>query len=294
MCQTAWWLSLLRMSDGAILRSFVAVVALTAAVSLSLNGAARADDCSLDSSCAGAVTFHDGKLSVHVQDAELSEVLRQVAAVAGFQLKTTGQLGRVTEAFTDVSLEGGLRRLVRDHELMLVYRPSPASEIGGKLVEAHVFAGSPHHGPAETAAALAEINQLLRLGRNESNVARLSEFLSWSDPVVRTRAAQALGMIGGPAAMTTLARALNDQAPQVRLQAIHALRRLRGVQAIPALTDLLQRDPEASVKSAAIATLGTFREASAVAALKAALGDADQMVRQQAALALRRQGVALP
>jgi HEAT repeat protein len=81
---------------------------------------------------------------------------------------------------------------------------------------------------------------------------------------------------------------------QVRLQAILALRRQAGVQAIPALADLLGRDPDASVRSAAITALGRFREASAVAALKAALGHGDQDTRQQAARALRRQGIVLP
>ncbi len=288
-------LSPLESGDELTWRLLAMGLALTAALvgSAPLGTSARAEDASAVASPAPLVVFRDGKLSVDVYDVELSEVLQRIATLAGFQLTTEGSLSRVTAVFTGVSLEEGLRRLVQDHELMLVYRAPGEGGAGGDVVEAHVFAGSPSRAASDTATALAEIAQLLR-SADQRNVPRVSEFLSWSDATVRVRAAQALGVIGGPAAASTLERALGDEAPQVRIQVVYALRRLQGVQSIPALADVLVRDSDVTVRRAAAGALGTLRDASAASALKAAMADPDPAVRQQATRALRRQGVALP
>jgi HEAT repeat protein len=80
---------------------------------------------------------------------------------------------------------------------------------------------------------------------------------------------------GAAVGVTALARALNDEAPPVRVQALSALRRLQCVQAIPALAELLVRDPEVTVRRAAAAALGTFREQSAMSCPQAALADSE-------------------
>jgi hypothetical protein len=139
-------------------------LALTAAALglLSLRSTVCAEDRSAASPVAPVIALSDGKLSVDLRDADLADVLQQIATRAGFQLTTSGQLRRVTAVFTAVSLEEGIRRLVQDHELMLVYRPADVDGTGGTLVEVHVFAASAAPDPVQTAAALAEINQLLR------------------------------------------------------------------------------------------------------------------------------------
>jgi hypothetical protein len=254
----------------------------------------RAEERAGDASPAPVVRFDDGKLSVDAHDVELSELLQQIAGLVGFQLTTTGQLRRVTAIFSDVPLEEGLRRLVQDHELMLVYRPPGNGRTGAKLVGAHVFAGTELRDPSQTAQALEEINQVLHSGRDERNVPRLSRFLSYPDLAVRARAIQALALMGGASAVSALERALSDQAPQVRLQAIYGLRRLSGVQAIPALADLLLRDPEVMVRRAAAGSLATLREPSATSALQAAANDPDPSVRLEVSRALQRHGQAVP
>jgi hypothetical protein len=261
--------------------------------------AAGAEERLDDPSRVAAIAFNDGKLSVDLRDADLADVLQQIAVRAGFQLTTSGPLRRVTAVFTDVSLEEGIRRLVRDHELMLVYRPAKADRAAGRLVEVHVFAAAAAPDPVQPAAALAEINQMLRQmlrsGSDQRTVARLTELLSLAaDPPVRARAAWALGKVRAPAGATALAQALSDQAAQVRIQAAFALRGIQGLQAIPALAGLLLRDPDATVRRAVAGALGTLRDASATEALRAALADADLSVRQQATQALRGQGVLTP
>jgi hypothetical protein len=262
---------------------------------LSLRSTVCAEDRSFGSSLVPVIAFNDGKLSVDLREADLAEVLQQIATRAGFQLTTSGQLRRVTVVFTAVTLEEGLRRLVQDHELMLVYRQAEVGRAAGKLVEVHVFAASPSRDPLQTAAALAEINQLFRSGGGQRNVGRLAELLSFApDPTVRARAAWALGRTGAPAGETALAQALSDQAVQVRIQVAYALGGLQGVRAIPALGGLLLGDPEVTVRQAAARALGTLREASAITALRAALADPDLSVRQQVTRALQRQGVVTP
>ncbi len=291
-------LSSMRSRSEATWRVLGMTVALTAAV-LGLSSL-RSTACAEEERSAGSspvpvIAFSEGKLSVDLRDADLANVLQQIATRASFQLTTSGQLRRVTAVFTAVSLEEGLRRLVQDHELMLVYRPAEVGRGAGKLVEVHVFAASPSPNPLQTATALAEINQLLRSGGDQRNVGRLTELLSFAaDPTVRARAAWALGRIGAPAGGTALAQALSDETAQVRIQAALALRGLQGVQAIPALAGLLLRDPDVTVRRAAVGALGTLREASAISALRAALADPDASVRQQATQALQRQGVVTP
>ena len=60
------------------------------------------------------VVVEEGKLTVDVHHAELESVLREIATRAAFDLRTSGKLGRVTATFAGVSLEEGLRQLVRD------------------------------------------------------------------------------------------------------------------------------------------------------------------------------------
>src|SRR5688572_5309872 len=73
---------------------------------------------------AQVVLVEGERLTVDLHGAELAQVLRQVGEAAGFHITTSGTLGVVTAAFSARTLEEGLRRLVQDHEMMLVYRPA--------------------------------------------------------------------------------------------------------------------------------------------------------------------------
>ena len=239
------------------------------------------------------VVVAEGTLTVDLYHAELESVLREIATRAAFDLRTSGQLGRVTAAFTGVSLEEGLRRLAPEHELMLVYR-APSGGAAPTLVEVRVFAGTRPNDSRSAAADLAEIRQLLRSGGGQAGAARLADLLGAPDATVRTRAAAALGRMGGMNAEAPLTAALSDQAAEVRVQAVGALGRIAGARAIPALQGLLLRDPDPGVRRAAARTLGMLRGAAATSALAAAAADPDASVRQEVSRALRRHGVAGP
>ena len=240
-----------------------------------------------------------GRLTVDLRGADLADVLRQVAEAAGFHLTTTGELGLITAAFSARTVEDGLRRLVQDHEMMLVYRPAGKSAGAAVLMEVQVFSSTPGRGAAAApgardaeggAAAIGEITGLVRARDAERGVPRLAELLATSsDSVVRGRAVWGLSMLGGPAATGALSGALRDEAPFVRGQAALALRRAAGAEAIPALSGVLASDPDVSVRRAAARALSSLGTPEAVAALSAVADDSDQLVRDEARRAMDRQ-----
>jgi hypothetical protein len=277
--------------------------ALLAAAAVAPAAGLAAPPAPVQAPAAPLVIAVDGaRLTVDVRDADLAEVLQRIAGAAGFHLTITGQLGRVTAGFADVALDEGLRRLVQDNELMLVYRPQGGG--GSALDEVQVYAGvrgpaapAPPGGPGHpsTGMAMAEIYQLVRARDDPASMTRLVEVLgSDADPAVRARAAWAVGRIGGADAMAALMRAVGDPSPGVRIQAIYGLRRADSTQALPVLRDLLLSDPDAGSRRAAARALSTLQEPAAAAALAAAAQDQDPGVRLEVSRGLRRLGSGTP
>jgi hypothetical protein len=240
-----------------------------------------------------AVAVEGGALSVDVSDADLEQVLQDIATRAGFKLTTSGRLGRVTATFDGVPVEQGLRRLARDNELVFVYGTADRASDGG-LAEVRVFGASSREASSD-ADALSDVDELLQRGDAPENTEKLTELLgSAAQSEVRARAAWALGRIGGSEAETALTGALSDEASDVRVQALYALQRVAGVEAVPAIQGLLLRDADVVVRRAAARTLGMMREPPATEALRAAAEDPDATVRREVSRALRRHGVPEP
>jgi hypothetical protein len=245
-----------------------------------------------------SVRVEGERVTVDVANEELFDVLTRLAEQAGFRLTTDADLGRVTASFTVGSVEQALRRLVHDHELMLVYSPSPGQS-GGTLTHVEVFASpaSPERSrsaawnAAERSAALSEIATLVHpsnRGRAEPRLVLLLD--TSSDAQVRARAAWALGHTAGSLAGPALSRALADSAATVRLQAITAIRNVQGVRSIPAISGALRGDPDARVRRSAARTLGALGTPEAVEVLRTSSEDPDALVRREVERALRRAG----
>jgi hypothetical protein len=246
------------------------------------------------------VVIEEGRIIVNAQDADLEDVLSALGARAAFGLRISGPLGRVTTTFTAMSVEQALRRLVQDHELMLVYSAPPDESVRPRLIQAGVFASPPSTARVrassemlgrQRAGLLAEIQRLVRSRDVQQGVPRLAELLGTApDPIVRARAARALGGLSGPLTGAALVGALGDSDRDVRVQAVHALRRVDGARAIPALGHVLLTDPDVTVRWAAARNLGSLQDSAATSALSVAAQDADALVRREISRALNRRG----
>lgn len=238
------------------------------------------------------VAAERGLLSVDVRQAPLADVLRRIGERAGFVVTIRGDLSRpVTQGFSGVLLEEGLRRLTRGESLALVYASRGP---GGppQLTELLVYAtppqlARPRAGDASRPAKFQRISALARQ-RDAAAVAELAGFLAGDpDPLVRSRAADTLGRMQGAAAASALTRARADEAASVRIRVLMALRRLEGPAAVVLLRDALLADPDPGVRRAAAWVLGALRNETARSALESALGDRDESVRRSVTAALR-------
>ena len=246
------------------------------------------------------VVVEEGRVTVDAHDADLADVLSELGARAKIRLRISGPLGRVTATFTAMSVEQALRRLIQDHELMLIYSAPPGEGVRAELIQADVFASTPSAARVRAASEmrgrqraglLAEIDRLARSRNVERGAPRLAELLGTApDANVRARAASALAALSGPLSRAALARALGDSAPDVRVQAVRALRSVDGARAIPALGRVLLSDPDSTVRRAAAQMLGSLQDPAATAALSVAVQDADALVRREITRALNRQG----
>ncbi len=75
------------------------------------------------------VTVEDGILAVNVRSARLEDVLRAIAERAGLRLRLAGDLGSPTTAWFTARLEEGLRQLVGDNSLIMIYEPAVGRKI---------------------------------------------------------------------------------------------------------------------------------------------------------------------
>jgi twitching motility protein PilT len=73
-----------------------------------------------------------------------------------------------------------------------------------------------------------------------------------ADPDVKWSAVDALGKLGDPRALNALGRLLGDPQPNVRIEAMQALRNFKHPQVVQALTQLATNDPERTVRTRAL------------------------------------------
>jgi len=120
-----------------------------------------------------------------------------------------------------------------------------------------------------------------------SVVSRLEQLLAEPPQAeVREAAANVLGRIGSADAVPALMKALDDPADNVRWFAVEGLRKLGAVQAVPRISEMLQKDRSAHVREVAASALGELGQPAGVPALRMALDDQNERVRQKAVAAL--------
>jgi hypothetical protein len=263
----------------------------------------------------------NGRLSVQVRDAPLAEVLAEVAARGNLHVFSYGETGeRVTIEFADLTLEEGLRRLIRHQDYLLVYGRGDRESSSGRLVEVWLYpsiAGRPPviegRPPAgETAGEAPRAHRTLQewAQKAQSGLAQeaRTQAIHWlgslggekaagvlgnllgrePDPDLRQEAARALARIGGHAAVSALEWGLGDQESQVRHEIIRALRRSNDAAAVAPLNRILLTDRDPGVRREAALAIGRLEGAAAGDALGSALHDPDPSVREAVERALQR------
>ena len=113
-------------------------------------------------------------------------------------------------------------------------------------------------------------------------------------PDVRRFAVEALGWVGGSAAVPALNQATKDPAPAVRRYAAIQLGRIADPASLEALSGLLgaQADADADVRWAAVTALGKLRDKRAERVLVQCLADPSPQVSNSAERALQKLGIA--
>ena len=244
------------------------------------------------------VKVEQGRLTLSVRDAPLAEVLQAIGEQAGIDIKIRGDLtARITNSFTDIPLEEGIRQLLRGQSFALSYGPSTSDAKRSSLIEISVIARSRVEPagtvgkvstPSEARDKLQRIRALARRKDAEA-IGELSS-LAASDPSpsVRRQAVSALGGLRTQEALAPLTRALADQSSSVRIQALRGIKNLKGTEAIKDLRVTVANDPDPTVRRQAVRLLSEIQSPEVPGLLKGAVADYDAAVSQEAKQAVKR------
>ena len=246
-----------------------------------------------------SVTVDRGVLTVDVRDMPLDEVLGSISEQSGVKITVhSGGAAKITQTFSGVGLDDGIRRLAPAYNVVLVYGTVDAKGPRGatRLVEVHVYETS--KSPVTTVVDPQQRSTQLRTVRELSRKAHAQEpgalttlaglLASDPDPAVRRRAAEALAGLREPEAISALRSGASDQDPTVRGRSLLSLGQMRDEASVAIVAQGATHDPDASVRRSAVWALSTLQSEDARRALEVAASDADPLVKQAATGALKQ------
>jgi len=245
------------------------------------------------------VTVDRGTVTVDVRDVPLDDVLRTLSEQSGVNITVhSGGAAKVTQTFSGLSLDEGIRRLAPAYNVVLIYGSAPAEGPSGatRLVEVHVYETSKSPvtavvDPQQRSTQLRTVRELSRKAqaRETGALTALADLLTRDpDPAVRRSAAEALASIREPEAVSALRSGAADQDPTVRGKSLVSLGQMRDEASVAIVAQGATRDPDASVRRSAVWALSTLRSEDARRALEVAASDADPLVKQAAVGALKQ------
>jgi hypothetical protein len=233
-----------------------------------------------------ALRAENDRLSLDAEDAPLEEVLEEIVKQVGVEIIIHGEIQRVVSVeFSDIPLEEGLKRLIRDFDHVFVYA---ATEGGGVSVQELIIYAGEGVGryEASTPGPITPQKRRSPLKLKGTSLESLASALEDEDPEVREEAVDLLADSEDERAVLYLSEVLlNDEDEDVRESAAMALEDLGDQRAIGALIRAL-RDPEAGVRESAVDALAEIGGEEVVGPLMDTLGDEDEDVRETAADAL--------
>ena len=282
-------------------------------------GAAAADLRSSDPQSGIQVKIESGLLTLDVDGAPLSEVLRSISEQAGFKLLLKGDLNRPTSlAFSNLPLHRALRRVLGRTPYLTVQDPNSSSSENGSLLEVRVYGAgqgqsrapvieqrhkAPKDGsdPAPQAPSKTKEDMIIaKLGhsdraarilavrmtgelQNDAASQILQRVLSEDrDATVKSYAIRMLRSLAieEQTSIEVLQYGLEDEERVVRLEAVRALSRIHDERALGSLEQVVLQDPDPQIRRFAVQALGARKSETARSILEKASEDADPIVRR--------------
>ena len=233
------------------------------------------------------VRVKDNLLTVKLKDVPLEKVLTEIVNQTGIQISIDGPMEELVSAdFSDLPLDEGLKRLLRDFNHIFIYRgakaraPEPEirkviiyskrGEISDKRLEPRVIRPEKRpprklkQAPRESLVRAPEdknervedktVDLTPELKDEKSIVELTAVLLNDNDEEARDEAAQALGDLRDSRAIGALIQALKDKDAGVRESAVDALGTIGGEEVLRPLMDSL-KDEDEDVREAAAEAL---------------------------------------
>ncbi len=260
------------------------------------------------------IQFANNLLTVNAKNVSLKDLLQEISRQSGLSVVGYGSLDeKITIEFHNLSLDEGMRLILRHHSFALAYAQQTPGErhstVPGKVwifskaekgysTKTTVAHGNRRRGSPKVVPPDIRNLQVALMSEDSSEredaVDALGE--SWRpeaieplrlaledpDEDVREAAVEALEEIGGDEAAQALAIALEDEDSWVREEAVEALGEIGGDEAAQALAIAL-RDEDSSIREEAVEALGEIGGETAIDLLKQALADEDESIRETAA-----------
>ncbi|MGZ8193397.1 MAG: HEAT repeat domain-containing protein [Methylobacter sp.] len=236
---------------------------------------------------------NDGVVTVHLQQAPLAVVLRDISTQAHFSLDLKGNLAdKIDASFEKLPLAQAIRRLVGSKILVMIYRQPPFKN-KQDIERILVYQSDPGIGetvnavPDEVKQKLQSIDFLLDRPAEEV-IPELAVMMSGKEsPLIKHHAIDTLLLIGGKQVNEAIAGGLGDTDMDVRTHVIQSLGQLQEENASLILAQVLFNKKQQAMRAMAVEQLAESGTDVAKALLQSLVNDADEAVKTEAEYALK-------
>lgn len=267
-----------------------------------------------------SIKAHDQMLELDISDARLDEIVTALGDYLDFETLLIGDYAAsktITTRLKAVPIANAVERIVANANSLIVYSSADVNDTSRRITQVWLLQAKDDFtisgsAPAPRSSQTSndstayeqdpELNStdvrkrshaMLRLARQMSNENKDTESFEWTladltgavlydpDPLVRSRAATALGRAHDPRAVAALQSSLSDAHFSVRSQAINALSNIGGADAVNVLGDVLTSSEFADTERAIAAqVLWKHESETARAYLARGARDSNPQIRE--------------
>jgi hypothetical protein len=233
------------------------------------------------------VDWNKGRLSVSAENAELSQVLREIAQRTGIRIRGSQDIGqRVSIHLSDVSLEKGLKSLLAGVDYAVLGDISSPEKARSAQVVVFGWLAAPDSNRAAVSNTGTNSVQ-----RTKPGIARMKAGAE-DEGAVQEKALAAVEAAAAKGDLDALAKAVQSSDPAVQSQAFEEMSKLNPAAALDALSNVLKSE-EPGQRLQALQLLDQSEQAdndAVVSAMGQALNAGDPSIKDYAIQALARRG----